>query len=392
MPVTVLLVHNVYQKPGGEDAVFEREGALLEEQGHRVLRMRLHNDAVEGMSRVALAGRTLWSRDAYAEVRQIVEAERVDVVHVHNTLPLASPSVFHAAHAGGAATVHTLHNYRLVCPGNLLLREGAICHDCVGKAFATPGIRHGCYRGSRLETAAVAATTAAHRALGTWDRAVDRYIVLSEFARDLFCEGGLPADRIAVKHNAPEMDPVSAPGGASVLFAGRLAKGKGILVILEAWAADPTLPGLRIAGDGEMADEVRRAAEADPRIEWLGWVGGKDLLAVMASSAALLAPSVWYEGWPLVAVEAMGMGTPVIATGHGAFLEMIVHGETGLLIPRGDAHALAAAVHDLLGDPSRLAEIRRKTAAEFTNRFSREVNYCQLRDIYADAIAQFTAG
>ena len=107
---------------------------------------------------------------------------------------------------------------------------------------------------------------------------------------------------------------------------------------------------------------------------------------------ALLAPSVWYEGWPLVAVEAMGMGTPVIATGHGAFLEMIVHGETGLLIPRGDAHALAAAVHDLLGDPSRLAEIRRKTAAEFTNRFSREVNYCQLRDIYADAIAQFTAG
>lgn len=371
--------------------MFEREGALLEEYGHRVLRLTLHNDEVEGMSRVRLAGRTLWSRAAYADVQRIVESEGVDVVHVHNTLPLASPSVFHAAHAGGAATVHTLHNYRLVCPGNLLLRDGAICHDCVGKTFAAPGVRHGCYRGSRVETAAVATTTAVHRALGTWDRAVDRYIALSGFARDLFCAGGLPAERIVVKHNAPEADPAPGPGGPSVLFAGRLAQGKGISLLLEAWASDPTLPGLRIAGDGELAGQVRRAAESDERIEWLGWVGGEDLLTVMATSAALLAPSIWYEGWPLVAVEAMGVGTPVIATGHGAFPEMITHGETGLLIPRGDATALATAVRNLTTDPERLSAMRIRTAAAFGERFSREVNYHQLRAIYADAISQFAA-
>ena len=149
--------------------MFEREGALLEGRGHRVLRYVLHNDAVEGIGTAALAARTVWSREAYDHVRRLVEAEGVDVVHVHNTLPLASPSVFHAAHAAGAATVHTLHNFRLVCPGNLLLRDGRICHDCVGKAFAAPAVRHGCYRGSATATAAVAATTALHRVAGTWD-------------------------------------------------------------------------------------------------------------------------------------------------------------------------------------------------------------------------------
>jgi glycosyltransferase involved in cell wall biosynthesis len=390
-PLTVLLVHNVYQQPGGEDGVFEREGALLEERGHRVLRYELHNDAVEGMGRLALAARTVWSREAYAEVRRIVEAEGVDVVHVHNTLPLASPSVFHAAHAGGAATVHTLHNFRMVCPGNLLLRAGRICHDCVGKAFAAPAVRHKCYRGSAAATAAVATTVAVHRAAGTWDRAVDRYVALSQFARGVLAEGGLPLHRIAVKHNAPAGRPIAGPGGEHVLFAGRLATGKGLSVLLDAWALDPALPTLKVAGDGELACLVQAAAEADGRIEWLGWLAPDEMARTMATAGLLVAPSMWYEGWPLVAVEAMGFGTPVVATDHGAFSEMIEDNVTGRLFPRGDAAALAAAVRDLTGDPARLDAMREGTRARFAERYSRDVNYRQLRAIYDDAIAEFAA-
>ncbi|PAP78820.1 hypothetical protein BSZ37_16735 [Rubrivirga marina] len=389
--MTVLLVHNVYQHRGGEDGVYERERELLEERGHRVLCYELHNDDVDGMGRLALATRTLWSREAYAEVRRIVEAEGVDVVHVHNTLPLASPSVFHAAHAGGAATVHTLHNFRMVCPGNLLLRDGRLCHDCVGKAFAAPAVRHKCYRGSAAATAAVASTIAAHRALGTWDHAVDRYVALSEFARGVLADGGLPADRIAVKHNAAEGVPIDGPGGDHVLFAGRLANGKGLSVLLDAWALDPTLPTLKIAGDGELADLVREAAEADDRIEWLGWLDPDAMVWTMATAGLLVAPSMWYEGWPLVAVEAMGVGTPVVATDHGAFSEMIEDGVTGRLFPRGDAAALAAAIRELTSDPDRLDAMRAQTRMRFAERYSRDVNYRELRVIYDDAIAQFAA-
>lgn len=386
--LTVLLVHNVYQQPGGEDGVFEREGGLLEEHGHRVLRYTLHNDEVEGMSRAALVARTLWSRPAYAAVRQTVEAEGVDVVHVHNTLPLASPSVFHAAHAGGAATVHTLHNYRLVCPGTLLLRDGQICHDCVGKAFAGPAVRHGCYRGSRAATAAVAATTALHRALGTWDRGVDRYIALSAFARDIFVEGGLPADRVVVKHNVPPSNPPLGPGGASVLFAGRLTPEKGVGVLLEAWAAAPDLPPLRIAGDGPMADDVARAAAADDRITWLGWQSGEAMADLMATAALVAVPSTVYDGPPLVVIEAMGHGTPVVASDHGPFPGMVDDGETGRLFACGDAAALAAAVREMAADPDLLGALRERTWQRARERFARDVNYRRLRAIYADAIRQ----
>ncbi|WP_412068173.1 glycosyltransferase [Rubrivirga sp. IMCC43871] len=390
-PLTVLLVHNVYQQPGGEDGVFVREGALLEEHGHRVLRYVLHNDDVQGMGRVALAARTLWGRTAHDHVQGIVEAEGVDVVHVHNTLPLASPSVFWAAHAGGAATVHTLHNFRMVCPGNLLLRDGKICHDCVGKAFATPAVRHACYRDDRAATAAVAATTALHRVLGTWATEVDRYIALSAFARDLFIEGGLPADRVAVKHNAPPSDPVPASGGDYALFAGRLARGKGIKVLLEAWALDPLLPTLRIAGSGPLAPLVAEAAASDPRIEALGWQTADDVAALMGGAAMLITPSTWYEGWPLVAVEAMGQGTPVVATDHGAFPEMVSDGDTGRLVPRGDAAALASVVREMMADPESLRAMRCRTIRRFEGRFSRSVNYAELRQIYDDAIAQRAA-
>lgn len=386
-PLTVLLVHNFYQKPGGEDRVFEVEGAMLEQHGHRVLRYTLHNDDVEGMSRVGLAARTIWSRSSHREVQQLVEREGVDVVHVHNTLPLASPSVYYGARAGGAAVVQTLHNYRFICPGALLLREGNLCHDCVGRSVALPAVRHGCYRDSTSATAAVVASQSVHRAMGTYSEAVDRYIALSEFARELFTQGGLPAEQIAVKPNALASDPEIGPGGDFALFAGRLSKGKGIQVLLDAWASDPELPALKIAGDGERAGLVQAAAEADPRIEWLGWTQSKEMQRLMGQAAVLVTPSMWYEGWPLVAIEAMGQGTPVVATAHGAFNEMIVDGVTGALIPRGDALALAASVRSLTDNLADQPRVRRATWELFHTRFTREINYRQLRGVYADALA-----
>src|SRR5690606_3101975 len=190
--VRVLLVHNHYQQPGGEDQVFREEGALLERFGHTVFRYVLHNDDVEGIGRAALAARTLWSRPAYRDVERIVRAEGIEVVHVHNTLPLASPAVYWAARKAGAAVVQTLHNFRLLCPGATLFRDGRPCTECLGR-LPLPAVRHACYRGSRSATAAVAAMLTAHCALGTWRRAVDRYIALTPFARDLFVRGGLPA-------------------------------------------------------------------------------------------------------------------------------------------------------------------------------------------------------
>lgn len=387
-PRTVLLVHNYYQNPGGEDGVFEAESRLLEDNGQRVLRYVLHNDDVAGVPRVRLAARSLWSASSYRAVRRLVERERVDVVHVHNTLPLASPSVLYAARHGGAAVVQTLHNYRLVCPGALLMRGQALCHDCVGRRLAVPGIRHGCYRGSRAATAVVAATTALHSAAGTYHRVVDRYIALNEFAREIFVGAGLPAERIVVKPNAVESASAFSPGGPGVLFAGRLSHEKGVATMLRAWAHDPELPELVVAGSGPLEGEVAAAAARDVRIRPVGWQSHEALAALVARSSLLVAPSTCYEGWPLTVAEALSVGTPVVATNHGAFLELVVDGVSGRLVPPGDPAALAGAVRELVADPEALAAMRRVAYDTYHARFPSGSSYARLRDVYDAALAQ----
>lgn len=386
----MLLVHNTYQRPGGEDRVFETEATLLERAGHRVLRYVRDNDDVGTIGSVALLRQAVWSSRTYRDVRTLVESEGVDVVHVHNTLPLVSPSVFRAAHDAGAATVHTLHNYRMVCPNALLMRGGALCHDCVGKRLALPAVQHACYRGSRAATAVLAGTTALHRLVGTFEREVDRYIVLSRFARDLFVEGGLPADRISVKPNALERTMPLGAGGAGALFAGRLDAGKGLNVLLDAWASDPALPRLRIAGDGPMADLARDASASDPRITFLGWQDAGAMATLVSEASMVILPSTCYEGWPLVAVEAMASGTPVVASRHGAFPEMVEEGRSGRLFTPGSAPDLAAAVHALQADPG-LGSVRRQTAyASYHARFAVDMLTERLVDIYREAMAVAT--
>ena len=142
----ILLCHNHYQLRGGEDEVFDDEARLLEQHGHTVVRYTVHNDDIHGMSSWRVAARTFWSRPAYREIERLIRAEGPVVMHCTNTVPLISPSVYAAARDAGVAVVQALHNYRLLCPNALLMRDGRVCEDCLGKAIAWPAVRHRCYR------------------------------------------------------------------------------------------------------------------------------------------------------------------------------------------------------------------------------------------------------
>jgi hypothetical protein len=205
--VKILLAHNFYQQPGGEDQVFADEGALLESRGHEVLRYTLHNDSIKGEGKLQLAANTIWNRGVYREVRDLVSREKVTVVHFHNTFPQISPAAYHAARAGGAAVVQGVPNYRLMCPDAVFMRDGRVCEDCLGKFFAWPGVLHKCYRGSRAITAVTAAMLTTHKILGTWSKAVDAYLALTHFVRQKLIEGGFPAGKIEVKGNFVNPDP-----------------------------------------------------------------------------------------------------------------------------------------------------------------------------------------
>lgn len=381
--MNLLYVYNYYQNPGGEDEPFAAEAALLEAQGHFVVRYSMDNRAIDGMTPLALGRKIMWNQDAYRDIQRRVSENAIDVVHFHNTFPLISPSAYYASRRAGARVVQTLHNFRLICPGSFLSRAGRVCEDCVGKRVAWPGVIHACYRDSRVQTAAVAGMVTAHRLAGTWTRQIDLYVALTELARNKFIRAGLPSQRIIVKPNFMEPDPGEGAGqGGYALFVGRLSANKGVDVLLDAWKAIGQRLPLKIVGDGPLVNRVKDAAAGLPGIEYLGRQSRETVLSLMKNAAALIFPSVWYEGFPMTIVEAYASGLPVIASNLGGMASIVKDGITGLHFDAGQADDLVRKVGWLLDHPSAMPELRRHARAEFTGKYTAAQNYTQLIRIY----------
>ena len=384
----ILLVHNFYQQTGGEDLVLADEARLLASRGHDVVQYSIHNDEVNALSRLALGQRTIWSRPAYRDVRTAIATHRPEVVHVHNTLPLLSPSVYYAADAERVPVVQTLHNYRLMCPAAVCFRDGRVCTDCVGKPVAFGAIRHACYRGSRSASAAVVTMLSLHRLLGTWERKISVYIALTNLARRMFIDSGLPPDKLVVKPNFVEPDPGAGTGnGGYALFVGRLSAEKGILTLLQAWRSVGDRLPLRLVGDGPLGTEVAAAARETRGVTWLGKHAPKDIVPLLREATCLVFPSECYETFGRVIVEAFAAGTPVVAAGHGAAAELVADGITGVHFRPGDAADLAAKVIHLNSHPALRAAMRTAARSDFEHRFTADVNYQSLLSIYERAIS-----
>jgi glycosyltransferase involved in cell wall biosynthesis len=381
----ILVLHNSYKEKGGEDAVFSREVELLRAHGHGVETYAVHNDEIDGWSILERAVRPIWNPRQYRLVSQLLRDFPADIVHVHNFYAVLSPAVCHAARRHGAAVVQSLHNYRLGCPSAGLLREGRACTDCLGKTFAWPGVLHGCYRGSRAASFSVAATIAAHHLIGTWRQTVDAYIVLSEFARGLLAEAGIPRERLYVKPNfAPEPSArLRSTHRRGALFVGRLTAEKGVPLLLDAWR-HLDIP-LRVIGSGPL---MPAAPPRQSSIEFLGLRSSQEVMAAMGEAALLVMPATWYEPFGLVVVEAFSMGLPVLASRLGALPEIITHGETGLLFDPGSVDSIVSFARQAFADPESLARMGENAYAAYRAHYSPEVNYAKLIAIYHRAIAR----
>jgi glycosyltransferase involved in cell wall biosynthesis len=379
----VLSVHNRYTQRGGEDECREAECAMLRSGGHEVFEYTRDNTEIDLQATHKIAFRTLWSSNDYENLRRLIRREHVDLVHVHNFLPLISPSVFYAAQHEGVPVVHTLHNYRLTCPGSRLLRDGKICEDCLGKTVPWPGVLHGCYRGSRTATAGVAGMITTHRLLGTWTNKVNAYLVVSDFMRRKIAAAGIPSEKIFLKPNfAPDRGAGDGHGGYA-LFVGRIEPEKGIATLLSAWEQLGSKVPLKIVGSGPLEALVTSKATALPSIEFLRFLPLEEVLRLMGDALALVVPSQWYEGAPRVIVEALSRGTPVIASALGGMAEMVEHEHTGILFPSGDAAALARSVLRLHEDPQFGSRLRMNARQKFLAEFTEERNYELLTAIYS---------
>ena len=393
----VLLVHNEYRYPSGEEVVVAQERELLERAGHTVVKYHRSNWETEsdiGLRQLGLIKRIVWASDSRQAVARLLASEKPDVVHIHNTFMVISPSIYSACREAGVPVVQTLHNFRLFCPAGVYFRDGHICEDCREHSLWR-GIEHACYRNSRSTTATVALMLKFHHMAHTWDRAVTLYVALTGFSRSRFVAGGLPADRVVVKPNFMHPDPGQSGGSRDyALYAGRVAAEKGVSTILQAWARMKTHIPLIIAGDGPaLADLQAEASQLGlSQVRFAGRLTREQTLAMMQGARFVLFPSMWYENFPMTIVESFACGTPVIASGLGAMAEIVRDGQVGLNFVPGDAADLAAKAEWAWGNPAKTQALGEGARHEYETRYTAEKNYDLLMEIYNRAMQRSVLG
>jgi glycosyltransferase involved in cell wall biosynthesis len=394
----LLLVHNYYgsSAPSGENIVYEAERDLLRAHGHQVAEFtrtsdELNRNLFPGQLRAGLTAP--WNPMALRAVRRAIEHERPDVMHVHNTYPLLSPAIFRAVRGTATATVVTLHNYRYFCASPVLMRQGQPCTLCLDRRSSMLAIRYGCYRGSRAATLPLAVMSALHRRLGTLTKDVDRVVALTSFQKNLLVRAGLAAEGIEVKPHFLAAPPGVRPWAdreGEVLYLGRLGPEKGVRALVEAWAGwRDGAPRLDLIGNGP---ERGALEEAIGRERLGGRVGLQAALPFeaaqdrLANARLLVLPSVCFEGFPLVIREAYAHGVPVAASRLGALPELVREGEAGVLFEPGEPADIQRTVAAAWGNQALLAEMGRRARAEFEAKYTAEIAYRRLMEIYESAI------
>lgn len=384
----ILVVHNAYQLAGGEDSVVKNEIALLQQHGHDVeLHLVSNNDVHNIAGKINAALGVVFSPISYFHIRKILKQTQPDIVHVHNFFPLISPAVFYACKANKTPVVLTLHNYRLICPTALLMHNGKVTEKSLerGPWWAIP---KKVYRGSYIGTFMLALMIATHKRLGTWNHTVSRFILLSQFSISKFMKAGIAPHLLAVKPNFVDIKKPPEQERTGFLFVGRLSEEKGIDVLLSALEKRHSTVSqseiqVAIAGDGPLSPRIIQSKHL---VKYLGNLKSDDVRVWMYASNALILPSVWYEGFPMVVVEAYACGLPIIASRIGALAELVEDGVTGLLFNPGDAVDLAAKLQWAIQHPEKIKEMGKRARQRYEQRYTSNKNYEELLSIYNAAI------
>lgn len=396
----ILQVHNFYQIPGGEDVVVRNEKRLLEEHGHTVYTYYRTNKELgeKGIfGKLLLPFTAVYSRKTVREVRRIIREENIDIVHVHNTLTMVSPSVFYAAFRCHVPVVQTLHNFRMLCPAGSFFRDSVICEECVSGGLGC-AVRHKCYRGSTAQTIVSAMILKIHRMLGTYRKV--NFICLTEFNRKKLLDSlnnlSVPqhkrvvdASRVYIKPNftfAEGLAPSREPEDEEYfLFAGRVEALKGVDIAIRAFERLPDKK-LYIAGTGPMTEEMQAYVREHnlTNVRFLGYLQKEEMSRRFYHARAVIMTSQCYEAFAMTIAEAYSYGVPVIAGSVGNMAGMVKEGITGVKFQYNSAEELAKKVQEFETlDIKRLKENARDF---YEKRLRPEDNYKKLLEIYEDIL------
>lgn len=366
----ILLVHNDYGKYSGEEAVVDRTAAMFRSLGHEVVQLRRSTagirDSFKGKFRTFTNG--IYSPAGVRAMREFIVKEKPDFVNVHNLFPFIGPAALRECKRAGIPVVMTVHNYRLICPTGLFMRDGAPCESCLEKRNELPCIRHNC-ENSNLKSVSYALRNFIARTRRHYIDCVDLFVCITQFQRNKLLQAGFPPEKLLVIPNSIDApDDYDHVEGDYVAYCGRLSREKGIDLILEAARLNPEIP-FRLAGDISDSELI---ADIPKNVALEGYISGERLIDFYRNARFCVLASRCYEGFPMALLEAARFGKPMIAPDHGAFPEIIGEGPqaSGILFPPSDAISLARAIKSLWSDPSRVANLGNNSFENLISRFS----------------------
>lgn len=394
----ILAIHNFHRagSASGDDQVFKQETAMLEAHGHQVVRYSTINDAFDNagaFGKLKSAFGMLWSFRHYREVKKVILREKPDVVHIHTFFPLLSPSVLYAAKKYCGKVVATLHDTRFVCPCATSLRGTTLCNAC-GDGHYLRMFRHGCFKGSRLQSLVVAFIFKYHRLRRSFYKQIDRYVCLNENQIQLLKDIRFDPAKIIKKYNfVPDAQekantalPETLPSRYAVFY-GRIGEEKGIRILQKIWEQLPDIP-LVVMGGGPMEEEFSQWAKTHPQVHNLGYTPHELCLSIVQGGEFVVFPSIWYEGCSMVEIEAQSLHKPLIATDLGFSVEAITDGYNGYKVPLGDVSAFAEKIRQLWNQPDLCKKMGENARQDYEEKYTPEDNYRQLIDIYESTISQ----
>ncbi|HEV8515444.1 MAG TPA: glycosyltransferase family 4 protein [Cyclobacteriaceae bacterium] len=386
----ILLIHNRYKQSGGEDSVFQAESDLLKQHGNEVGHLRYENSLIKTLMDKCISGILTIYNPVSAHVLKVKILDfNPDVIHVHNFLPLISPSVFSLAKKLDIPIILTLHNYRLICPSATLFFRGKIYEKSIHSIFPFDAIWKGVYRNSRIQTAIVVIMIAINNSLGTWKSKVSGYIALTRFAKEKFVDSSISIleSKIFIKPNF-----VADSGKGNLvrenffLFIGRLTPEKGIETLIK--AVDIYKFKLVIIGDGPMKKMVEDAAVNNSSVTYLGLQPRLTVIDYLKRCRALLFPSIWYEGFPVTILEAFSTSTPVIASNLGSMKEIIQDKVNGLHFKPGDELDLISKIISISENKDLALSMSSNARMSYEENYTPSKNYEQLERIYKSVISK----
>ncbi|MCB0455249.1 MAG: glycosyltransferase family 4 protein [Aequorivita sp.] len=382
----VLLCHNFYKESGGEDLVFYNEKKLLERNGNAVSIYIEKNNTINNLiNKINTFINSAYSRKTKLKFERFINLENPDIVHVHNFFPLITPSIYDVCRKHNIPVIQTLHNYRIICSAATLLKNGKTCEICI-KNSPYQSVRYKCYQQSYIGSFALARMINTHKKSGTWNKKLNSIITLTDFGRNKFIESGINPSKLIVKPNFIEDPKIEKkPTGAhTVLFVGRISDEKGIDFLISTWRSNESLPELRIIGDGPLYK--KHSEEVSHNITFLGKKEKNVIYKEMSDASCLVFPSIWYEGFPMVILEAFAIGLPVIASNFGSMSSIIKNGYNGLHFEPSNRADLINKVFSIINNSQLESELSKNARVDYEQFYTPEKNYEMLMDIYKRAI------